>query len=87
MTPIQKDLLTGLFNGMYLRKIGHRYKLYQGNQNPVMWINDATFNAEISNLIVWKKDKGILSKKTVLQLHGNSWIKKQYKALRDANKA
>ena len=86
MTPIQKDLLTGLFNGMYLRKIGNRHKLYYGNQNPVMWVNDATFNSEIDNVIVWKKDKGILSKKAVLSLHGNSWIKKEYKKLRDQKK-
>lgn len=84
MDENQKALVHCLREGMYLRQFGERYKLYEGNQNPVSWVSyDASLRRRILPLIVWRDGKGTISKRSILGLHGNDWIKKHYKRIRN----
>jgi hypothetical protein len=80
MTPYQKDIVKRLCDGMYVREVGDRFKLYEGRENPVLWIYRASLRKRILPLLRWKNGKGTLDRKAVLSLHGNDWIKKHYKA-------
>jgi hypothetical protein len=72
-----------LINGCYIRMYqGYsdtcRYKLYEGNQNPLMLLKEA----DLKELLFYtrKKDgKIILDKKVVRSEDGRKYIKKQYK--------
>lgn len=87
MTEAQKNLVTDLLDGMYLlptinRRGTHVYKLYRGNMNPVRYVKQKT----VDNPPIWsvlkrdkKTDRITLNKSKVRQLHGKSFIKKEYK--------
>jgi len=81
MTTKQRGIVIRLCSGFYLRKIGDRYKLYEGKENPVMWISPATLRGRIIPILRWthKDGRGTIDRKAVMNLHGNDWIKRYYK--------
>jgi hypothetical protein len=88
MTKTQKILVKHLLNGHYLRKWVNVnrtrcYRLYDASCNPVSNHGEKTVNGIDRRLPykLFKSHKGKLSLNLshVRQLHGRTWIKREYK--------
>lgn len=84
MTDLQKLLVLDLIAGRYIVKVGDRYKLYEGNMSPARWLG-GKLTPRIDNITKLDGHRLILSKRKVLALRRNDWIKKTYKTLRNGN--
>ena len=87
MTPLQKDVCSALARGMYLVSIGTRWKLYQGNQIPVMWVYNKSITEQLKSVCKDADDRGrvFISPSKVLKLRKNNYIKIQYKKYRNGS--
>lgn len=85
MTPLQKDVCAAMARGMYLIAIGNRYKLYDGNQRPIIWVYRKTFTAQLQSVCKPADERGriYISPAEVLKLRRNNYIKKEYKKHRN----
>jgi hypothetical protein len=79
MTPNQKDLVKKLLAGAYIVPVAGRYKLYKGNQVPLMWLRRDVMNHPLDLVCVVRNDRIVISRQAIRQLHGNHWIKKYYR--------
>lgn len=92
ITPLQKQLVTDLLKGAYLmRKFRHdgklMYKLYTGNMIPLRYYEEKTverveYLSENELFKIDNKHRITLHLGNVRRLHGGSWIKQKYKALK-----
>jgi len=87
MTPLQKYVCTALARGMYLVYVNGRFKLYEGNQRPVMWVYRKSITPQLRSVCKPADERGriYISKSEVLKLRRNNYIKKEYKKYRDGN--
>jgi hypothetical protein len=89
ITGLQKQMLKGLVAGGYLHKTNNRrdmpgYTLYVGNQTPIRWFPEKTFERIRDQYGDWifnlnlKTRRYTLRKKGVRRLHGGTWLKQYY---------
>jgi len=89
MTTEQKAVIKDLVNGIYLMKRtnfygNEMYMLYDGKMKPQRYVLKRTIDKGIISALL-KKDAACritLDLRVVRKLHGNSFIKEQYKLLK-----
>lgn len=68
------------------RSGAERYCVYDDKSNPLVSISPTAFRS-LNNVLVEKGYKSYVSKKLVRQLHGNTYLKKTYKNLKNETHA
>ena len=90
--PDIKTIFTHLLHGKFMaRRHGnrHRYAVYDSIANPIYSVSDANYRKLAPLIKTDKKGRITLNLTKVRQLHGNEWLKKEYKSskLKDPSNA